>query len=99
MIQGIKNIIKWFPIIWRDRDFDWEFLANIMQFKMQNMSDYFKTADITEDSPQMAKELLICVEALKRMKETNLKCCMQQEKECNELLGHLIGRKMRTWWD
>ena len=29
---GIKNTIKYLPVIWFDRDFDWEYLARLMEF-------------------------------------------------------------------
>ncbi len=34
---GIRNIRRWFQIIWADRDFDWMFLIVIMKFKIKNM--------------------------------------------------------------
>ena len=34
---GIKNLIKWFPVIWRDRDFDWMYLIEIIDHKLKYM--------------------------------------------------------------
>ena len=31
---GIKNLIRWFPIIWRDRDWDWDYLVIMLQHKL-----------------------------------------------------------------
>ena len=36
--QGIKNLIKWFPIIWKDRNWDDSFIFDILQFKLQNQA-------------------------------------------------------------
>jgi hypothetical protein len=38
-IRGIKNLIKWGPIIWKDRDWDDSFLFEIIKFKILNMSE------------------------------------------------------------
>jgi hypothetical protein len=37
-VRGIKNLIEWFPIIWEDRDYDSQYLMDIMKFKIQKMS-------------------------------------------------------------
>ena len=37
-IQGVKNLIKWAPVIWKDRDWDDTFLFEIIKFKLSSMS-------------------------------------------------------------
>lgn len=37
-IQGVKNLIKWGPVIWKDRDWDDTFLFEIIKFKLSSMS-------------------------------------------------------------
>lgn len=100
-IRGIKNLIRWIPIIWDDEDWDWVYLSLIMEAKMIWMAKHFKDHNIVTDSENMSKELLICVEAMKRMRDSNLKSkyWYQQEEECQRLLGKIIGRKFRCWWD
>ena len=38
-VQGIKNLIKWGPIIWKDRDWDDSFLFEVIKFKISKMSE------------------------------------------------------------
>jgi len=38
-VRGIKNLIKWGPVIWKDRDWDDTFLFEIIKFKLSNMSE------------------------------------------------------------
>ena len=38
-VRGVKNLIKWGPIIWKDRDWDDSFLFEIIKFKILNMSE------------------------------------------------------------
>lgn len=35
---GVRNLIKWSPIIWRDRDWDSGFLMLMLEYKLSNMS-------------------------------------------------------------
>jgi hypothetical protein len=37
-IVGLKNLYKWTPIIWKDRDWDNSFLFDIIKFKISNMA-------------------------------------------------------------
>ena len=38
-ISGVKNLIKWGPIIWKDRDWDDSFFFDILKFKISNMAE------------------------------------------------------------
>lgn len=38
-ILGIKNLIKWGPVIWKDRDWDDTFLFEIIKFKISKMAE------------------------------------------------------------
>lgn len=39
-IQGVKNLWKWFPTIWRDRDWDHNFIYELLKVKLKHQSDY-----------------------------------------------------------
>jgi len=39
-IQGIKNCITWFPIIWNDEQFDQSYLLRILSKKLKLMSEF-----------------------------------------------------------
>jgi hypothetical protein len=39
-IQGVKNLWKWFPIIWKDRDWDSFFIYEVIRVKLNNQADY-----------------------------------------------------------
>jgi hypothetical protein len=36
--NGIRNLIAWFPVIWKDRDWDDSFFFEVMKFKISKMS-------------------------------------------------------------
>lgn len=39
---GVTNLIKWFPIIWKDRSWDYEFILEILKFKLTNVENMFR---------------------------------------------------------
>lgn len=40
ILIGVRNLIKWVPIIWKDRDWDDAFFFDILKFKISNMAKY-----------------------------------------------------------
>lgn len=102
--RGIQNVIQWTPVIWDDEDFDFSYLAKIMEFKLRNMSRGFKAWDHFKGSQKDARQMLICAEILKRLREDDWegvtgKQHMTRMRGWQELLGKLIGRHLMTWWD
>jgi hypothetical protein len=57
-MTGIKNIIYWFPTIWKDRDWDFDFIYEILKKKLQHTEKYFRSdkvwsANAIEDADNM----------------------------------------------
>jgi len=41
-INGIKNLWKWFRIIWKDRDWDDHYIFEILKFKIDSQANYIE---------------------------------------------------------
>ncbi|MDE1971110.1 MAG: hypothetical protein KGI50_06085 [Patescibacteria group bacterium] len=110
--NGIINIFKWLPVIWFDQDWDWSYLATIMEFKLRNMS---KSAEhwSTLSHKVHQRRMLVCAEILKRLDKDEYWDNMQkvfadkkhaalmaeiQSKGDQKYFGILIGKYMREWW-
>ena len=66
--NGIRNLIKWFPVIWKDRNFDHGYLYTILEFKLDNMQKFFES-DYTYsmDAKEYGKQIKECKELLIRI--------------------------------
>lgn len=65
--NGIQNLYRWFPVIWKDRYWDYTYLLVLIQFKMKLMSKEFRKAQYSDDSIRSADkigELLIILERM-----------------------------------
>jgi hypothetical protein len=40
VIIGVKNLWKWFPVIWKDRDWDDFYIFEALKHKIKNTADY-----------------------------------------------------------
>lgn len=45
-IKGIKNLWKWFPVIWKDRDWDDHYIFEVLKFKLNKQADYIGDRNI-----------------------------------------------------
>lgn len=70
--NGIRNLIKWFKIIWNDRDWDEYFIYKILYHKLNNMEQLFKSDKVIgARSLQIANELRLAKLLCKRILDDN----------------------------
>ena len=67
-IQGVKNLWKWFPTIWKDRDWDDSFIFNILIQKLKNQSEYIGNKDRHTRAKRDAEVMMTCVRLLEKVK-------------------------------
>lgn len=63
--QGVKNLWKWFPIIWKDRDWDHNFIYNLLAKKLEFQSKYFSNNGIHVDANRDAERMMLVVKLIK----------------------------------
>lgn len=70
-IRGIKNLIKWFTIIWEDREYDYVFLYKVLIFKLENMYSSMSKFSIEndEDLKLRLSKLSLLIKLLKKISE------------------------------
>ena len=70
---GIENLIKWFPTIWNDRDWDYCFLYDLLYFKLKNMEKFQRKYGHSVSNEEIANEIKPCIEVLGRLIEDDYK--------------------------
>ena len=65
--HSIKNVIRWFPLIWNDKDWDSLYLFKIMSYKIKNMEQYFRVHGHYVGCKKTAKEMELAYLLLKRL--------------------------------
>lgn len=66
---GVKNLIRWFPIIWKDRDWDQAYIWDILERKLRNQSYYTKHYGYYVNNDHDARNMLICANLIKKIRE------------------------------
>ena len=68
---GTRNIVKWVPLIYKDRDWDHTFLMKVIKFKLMNMEKLFREYGHGVNSEHDAMEMRKCVLLLDRLIKDN----------------------------
>jgi hypothetical protein len=66
----IYNIIKWSPILWKDRDYDYEYILNVLAFKLQNISKYIDKHKSYKGYKRDVERINLCIRLLDKL-QTN----------------------------
>jgi hypothetical protein len=68
-IRGIKNLWKWFPTIWKDRDYDSNFIYEVLRIKLENQAYYIEHKGIHVDAERDAERMLLCARLIQIQQE------------------------------
>src|SRR5699024_323466 len=103
--EGIIRLFKWFPIIWKDRDFDEHYMVEILQFKLQQMAELHMKHGVTVKRFETAEELLHATHLLELTKmedltdSVSLKEEDEMKKKRTKEAFNYIANNMNGWWD
>ena len=56
-LLGLKKTLEYYPVLKGDQDWDYDFLFDLIIFKLQRMKNYFQNAQIAMDSKIYAQQI------------------------------------------
>jgi hypothetical protein len=65
--KRIKNLIRWFPIIWKDQDWDDWYIFEILKFKLKNQAEYIGYHDRHRSAKRDAEIMMLCVRLIDKI--------------------------------
>ena len=68
-IRGVKNLWYWFPVIWKDRNWDDSYIFNILSHKLKAQSKYIGGRGIHVSAERDAEIMMTCVRLIDKVKE------------------------------
>lgn len=66
-IDGVKNLWRWFPAIWKDRDWDYDSIYGLLKFKLAKQSHYIKNKGYHVQAYSDAEKMMLCVRLIERL--------------------------------
>jgi len=65
--EGIKNIFRWMPIVWKDRDWDTHYIWEVFKFKLKNQAKYIGGNDRHMSAKRDAELMNLCVRLMDKI--------------------------------
>jgi hypothetical protein len=111
---GVKNLYKWFWVIWKDRDWDHHYIFEILKFKLEKQAKHLGERDWHESSKRDAELMMTCVKLINKIQnesyfdeafdsetyswELSQKCMIKHDK-AKRLLFKIMNDRIESWWD
>jgi hypothetical protein len=67
--QGVKNLWYWFPVIWKDRNWDDHYIFEVLKHKLKAQAKQIGDSDIHTRSQLDAKRMRLCVKLIQLVQD------------------------------
>jgi len=67
--KRIYNLYRWFPIIWKDQDWDDHYIFEILKFKLKNQAKYIGYHNRHVSAKRDAEIMMLCVRLIEKIQE------------------------------
>jgi len=103
---GIKNLWKWLPIVWKDRDWDYYYIFQVLKFKLEKQAKHLGGRD--------AELMMTCVRLINKLQNEDyyqeyydsrpmnnkmMHKCQAQHNKAKRLLFKIMNDRIDSWWD
>ena len=100
--HGVKNLIHWFPVIWKNREYDHGYFLLILATKLELMEEYFRTKSHCMDGDKQANDVKYAILLINRLIKDDYwekKNGDYLKKQDYDSLFKHIRKHLESWWD
>lgn len=108
--KKIRTIIKWVPILWHDEDWDFYYVYNILQKKLEFVHKDMLNSSL-EDRELYANKIMTAIRLIEIVKEEkyldeyllendwgNLKKVIDKQDKAKKVLFNYLNHNIEKWW-
>jgi hypothetical protein len=67
--RGIKNLIYWLPVIWKDRNWDDHYIFEVLKHKLKAQAKYIGDRDFHTRAQLDAKRMRLCIKLIQLVQD------------------------------
>ena len=113
--KRIKNIVRWIPVLWKDRDWDYWHTLEILKTKLKFQSEYFRKYGYHESSERDAEKMELCIRLIDKVQneyyldeqlmkkdpitDKDIEDAIRKHDKAKKLLFKLLENNIEKWWD
>lgn len=68
--NSVKNLIRWAPIIWKDRDWDGWYIYTILETKIKHQAEYIRSKNRYVEANRDVERMMLCVKLIQKVKDS-----------------------------
>jgi hypothetical protein len=108
--KKIRNIIKWIPILWHDEDWDFYYIYNILQKKLEfvekdMLKSHLENSELYANKIRTAIRLIEIVRDEKYLDEYllendwgNANKAIEKQAKAKKVLFNYLNHNIESWW-
>ncbi len=113
-IQKIKNLIRWFPVIYKDRDWDHWFIYQILKTKLKYQSEHLRKCGNHVSADYDADRIDLCIRLIEKVQNEeyldvalrepqwnmqSMEAAERKHNKARKLLFKVLEQNIERWWD
>lgn len=114
-IYSIKKLCKWIPIIWKDRDWDYWYIYEMIKYKLEDTEAYIRKDGIhvnnkyDADKIKTALNLLYILQSEHYIQEyydstdkftmEGINKAIAKQDKAHRIFFKFLDHNIRNWWD
>lgn len=114
IIRRTKNLLRWLPIIWKDEQWDYYHIFEILKHKLIFTAEHTRKHSYHVNSEYDASRIMLCVRLIEKVQneeymevlinddnltKEKLDAAYNKQKKARELLFKLLDKHVERWWD
>jgi len=111
---GVKNLYKWFWIIWKDRDWDHHYIFEVLKFKLEKQAKHLADVGFHNDAQRDAERIMTCVRLINKLQNEEyydelsesgvrssetVQIVIDRHNKAKRLLFKILNDRIEEWWD
>ena len=96
---GVKNLWKWFPTIWKQRDWDHDFIYTLLAKKLEFQAKYISEKDRHTMAQQDAERMRLVVKLIKLEQDEFYNMEYMEYEESNNWFERCIDKPELSTWE
>lgn len=112
--RRIKNLFRWLPVIWKDEQWDYYYIFEILKHKLVLTANHTRKNGYHVSSDYDADRMMLCVRLIEKIQNEDymmelindnditkekLEAAVNKQKKVRQLLFKLLDKHIETWWD
>lgn len=111
---GVKNLYKWFWVIWKDRDWDHYYIFQVLKFKLEKQAKHLADAGFHNEAQRDAELMMTCVRLINKLQNEKyydelsesgvrsyeaVQIVINRHNKAKRLLFKIMNDRIEQWWN